>query len=109
MRQGRAACLALAVCRRGLHHRGGAQGNISPSQILDYEIPLPPIEVQEEIVRELEQYQKLIEENNFMTKIGGDEFYPNTTIPIPEEKRSHMYLIPRKDFKNHFTVNYFEV
>jgi hypothetical protein len=44
-----------------------------------------------------------------MTKIGGDEFYPNTTIPIPEEKRSHMYLIPRKDFKNHFTVNYFEV
>jgi hypothetical protein len=53
--------------------------------------------------------KKLIEENNFMTKIGGDEFYPNTTIPIPEEKRSHMYLIPRKDFKNHFTVNYFEV
>ena len=40
---------------------GGAQGNISPSQILDYEIPLPPIEVQEEIVRELEQYQKVID------------------------------------------------
>lgn len=40
---------------------GGAQGNISPSQILDYEIPLPPIEVQEEIVLELEQYQKIID------------------------------------------------
>jgi type I restriction enzyme M protein len=40
---------------------GGAQGNISPRQILAYEIPLPPIEVQEEIVRELEQYQKIID------------------------------------------------
>jgi restriction endonuclease S subunit len=40
---------------------GGAQGNISPNQILDYEIPLPPIEDQEEIVRELEQYQKIID------------------------------------------------
>ena len=40
---------------------GGAQGNISPNQILDYGIPLPPIEVQEEIVRELEQYQKIID------------------------------------------------
>ena len=40
---------------------GGAQGNISPNQILDYEIPLPPIEVQEEIVSELEQYQKIID------------------------------------------------
>lgn len=40
---------------------GGAQGNISPKQILDYEIPLPSIEVQEEIVRELEQYQKIID------------------------------------------------
>lgn len=40
---------------------GGAQGNISPKQILDYEIPLPSIEVQDEIVRELEQYQKIID------------------------------------------------
>ena len=46
---------------QGSQGAGGAQGNISPSQILDYEIPLPPIEVQEEIVRELEQYQKIID------------------------------------------------
>jgi type I restriction enzyme M protein len=44
-----------------LNAGGGAQGNISPSQILDYEIPLPPIEVQQVIVRELEQYQKIID------------------------------------------------
>ena len=28
---------------------GGAQGNISPSQILEFQIPLPPIDVQLEI------------------------------------------------------------
>jgi type I restriction enzyme M protein len=44
-----------------LNAGGGAQGNISPSQILDYEIPLPPLEVQQEIVHELEQYQKIID------------------------------------------------
>ena len=40
---------------------GGAQGNISPKQIKDYEIPLPPLEVQEEIVKELDQYQAIID------------------------------------------------
>lgn len=35
--------------------------HISVKQILDIEIPLPPLEVQDEIVRELEQYQKIIE------------------------------------------------
>uniref|UniRef100_UPI004048C8D2 N-6 DNA methylase n=1 Tax=Algoriphagus sp. TaxID=1872435 RepID=UPI004048C8D2 len=35
--------------------------HISTKQILDIEIPLPPIEVQEEIVRELEQYQRIID------------------------------------------------
>lgn len=38
----------------------GIIGGIS-SEIKDIEIPLPPIEVQEEIVRELEQYQKIID------------------------------------------------
>jgi type I restriction enzyme M protein len=35
--------------------------NLSNSAISDLEIPLPPIEVQEEIVHELEQYQKIID------------------------------------------------
>jgi type I restriction enzyme M protein len=39
---------------------GGAQGNISPNQIKSYQIPLPPLEVQEQIVAEIEQYQKVI-------------------------------------------------
>jgi N-6 DNA methylase len=40
---------------------GGAQGNISPTQIVNYEIPLPPLEVQEEIVKELDGYQAVID------------------------------------------------
>jgi len=43
---------------------GGAQPNISQNIIREFEIPLPPIEVQEEIVRELEQYQKIIDGAN---------------------------------------------
>lgn len=40
---------------------GGAQGNISPKDILSFQIPLPPISVQEEIVAEIEGYQKIID------------------------------------------------
>lgn len=51
-----------------------------------------------------DKLRKLISENNFRIKIGGDEVYAGTNILIPEEKRSHMYLIPRKDFEVHFTI-----
>jgi len=40
---------------------GGAQGNISPKEILNYEIPLPPLEIQKEIVSEIEGWQKIID------------------------------------------------
>jgi len=40
---------------------GGAQSNISPEDILAYQIPLPPIEIQQEIVAEIEGYQKIID------------------------------------------------
>lgn len=48
--------------------------------------------------------RKIILENTFRIEIGGDLCYPNTNILIPEEKRSHMYLVPRKKFKNYFTI-----
>lgn len=38
-----------------------AQAGINPEHLKDTLIPLPPIEVQEEIVSELEQYQKIID------------------------------------------------
>ncbi|MES1992142.1 MAG: N-6 DNA methylase [Pseudomonadota bacterium] len=39
---------------------GGAQPNISQKIIRDFQIPLPPLEVQKEIVAEIEGYQKVI-------------------------------------------------
>jgi type I restriction enzyme M protein len=40
---------------------GGLQINIGKNEILSIEIPLPPIETQEEIVSELEYYQKILD------------------------------------------------
>lgn len=40
---------------------GGAQGNIAPKQILQYKIPLPPLEIQQQIISELDNYQKIID------------------------------------------------
>ena len=40
---------------------GGGQPNISQTIIKEFEIPIPPIEVQQEIVDELEGYQKIID------------------------------------------------
>ena len=42
---------------------GGAQGNIAPSQILEYEIPLPDLETQRAIVAEIEAEQALVAAN----------------------------------------------
>jgi len=40
---------------------GGAQGNISGNQILNFEIPLPSTEKQQELVNELDNYQKIVD------------------------------------------------
>ncbi|MEX2491204.1 MAG: N-6 DNA methylase [Nitrospirales bacterium] len=64
---------------------GGAQGNISPSQILEYEIPLPPLATQQAIVTEIEAEQALVNSNRelitrfeqkiqaTLSRIWGDE------------------------------------
>jgi type I restriction enzyme M protein len=41
--------------------KDGTISNINAQEYLSIKIPLPPIKVQEEIVRELEQYQKIID------------------------------------------------
>lgn len=53
---------------------GGAQGNISPKEILGYQIPLPPLSEQQAIVAEIEAEQNLVNANRelitrFETKI----------------------------------------
>ena len=40
---------------------GGAQGNISPTQIQRYKIPLPPIKIQKEIIEQIEVKQNAID------------------------------------------------
>jgi len=40
---------------------GGAQPNISQKIIREFKIPLPPISIQQEIVSEIESYQKIID------------------------------------------------
>ena len=40
---------------------GVAQANLSSKWVADYKIPLPPLEVQQEIVAEIEGYQKVID------------------------------------------------
>jgi len=46
---------------------GGAQPNISQNIIRKIKIPLPPLEVQQEIVAELESYQKIIDGAKLIT------------------------------------------
>ena len=48
---------------------GGAQGNISPSQILNYKIPLPPLEIQKQLVAGMEEQEKIIEANKKLVGI----------------------------------------
>lgn len=91
--------------------KGAAQKNINFDDFNDLKIPLPPLDVQEEIVQELEQYQKIIDGAKqvvdnykpifdidpswemkelgelFTTSSGGtplkskNEYYENGTIP----------------------------
>lgn len=74
---------------------GGAQGNISPTQIVNYEIPLPPLEVQEEIVKELDGYQAVID--------GAQKVVDNwkPIFPINQNwekvKFEELYLLPSKN------------
>ncbi|MCZ7498674.1 N-6 DNA methylase [Agrobacterium sp. ST15.13.015] len=60
---------------------GGAQPNISQKIVRDIEIPLPPLEVQREIVAEVESYQRVIDGarailDNYRPRISVDPEWP---------------------------------
>ena len=40
---------------------GGGQPHIYPKHFDNWDIPLPPLEIQEQIVKEIEGYQKIID------------------------------------------------
>ncbi|MFA7156995.1 MAG: restriction endonuclease subunit S [Bacilli bacterium] len=45
----------------GANSKGATYPTCSDADILNYEIPVPPIEIQNQIVQEIEQYQKIID------------------------------------------------
>jgi type I restriction enzyme M protein len=55
---------------------GAAQPNLSSKQIAELEIPLPPLEIQEQIVKEIEGYQKIIDG----AKMVVDNYKPTISI-----------------------------
>ena len=55
---------------------GGGQPNISQQIIKDFEIPLPPLEIQAQIVKEIEGYQKIIDG----AKMVVDNYKPTISI-----------------------------
>jgi type I restriction enzyme M protein len=48
--------------------RGGTQNFVSLTDIRNFKIPLPPIEVQEKIVAEIEAEQKIVNANKELMK-----------------------------------------
>lgn len=55
---------------------GGGQPNISQQIIKEFKIPLPPLEIQEQIVKEIEGYQKIIDG----AKMVVDNYKPTIKI-----------------------------
>lgn len=51
------------------HKRGGTQNFISLSDIRNFEIPLPPLEEQQDIIREIEKEEQIIAGNKELIKI----------------------------------------
>lgn len=51
----------------------------------------------------VDNLKKLLSDNQFEIKIGGDD-KDRYGREIPQERRSHMYAIPREKFKEHFVI-----
>ncbi|MBX3292674.1 MAG: N-6 DNA methylase [Acidobacteria bacterium] len=95
---------------------GGAQPNISQKIIRNFEIPLPPLEVQREIVAEIEAYQKVIDGaraviDNYRPHIPIQPDWPTTTLgelcrfidyrgKTPEKTTSGIPLITAKNVRD---------
>lgn len=96
--------------------RGGAQKNLNHEQFYEIEIPLPPIEVQKQIVEELTGYQNIINgakliSNNWKPKINIDPKWEKVklgdicdvrdgTHDSPKQMENGYPLITSKNIKN---------
>jgi type I restriction enzyme M protein len=80
---------------------GAAQPNLSSKQISELEIPLPPIEIQEQIVKEIEGYQKIIDG----AKIVVDNYKPTINIKPDWEMVELETLCDKITDGSHFSPN----
>lgn len=83
---------------------GGTLSFITKKVLVDIEIPLPPIEVQEEIVRELEQYQKIIDGSKQVV----DNYKPVIDIDPSWEMKELQNICSKIGDGLHGTPNYTE-
>ena len=83
---------------------GGAQGNISPKQIQQFKIPLPPLKIQQEIVAEIEGYQKIIDGARSVVDNYKPQIQINPDWPIEELSKVTTKITDGA----HFTPTYVE-
>lgn len=72
--------------------RGGAQKNLNPDHFYEIKIPLPPLEIQEQIVKELDGYTAIINgakqiATNWKPKIDIDPEWEK--VKLPEISENH--------------------
>lgn len=80
---------------------GNAQGNLSPDQVKDFKIPLPPLDIQQKIVSEIETLEKQEQKAN-------DEIGKNKNLILSfliELKEKNVSLGDIVNFKNGLNYN----
>jgi type I restriction enzyme M protein len=85
---------------------GGAQPNISQAVIRDLTIPVPPLAIQQEIVTEIESYQKIIDGarqvvENYQPRIAVQPDWPR--IPLDELFKTKSGTTPRRNNPAYFS------
>lgn len=83
---------------------GANINNLSASILYNYQIPLPPLSVQEEIITELDSYQKIIDGarqvvDNWKPQINIDSewvMYPLKDIAVINPQKSEVYGLPER-------------
>jgi len=103
---------------------GVAQANLSSKWVADYKIPLPPLEIQKEVVAEIEGYQKVIDGarqvvENWKPHIAVDPEWPMVKLgevcetimdgthfsPINSDSGEYLYITSKNIRENHLDLS----
>ena len=88
---------------------GGVVNNLNSSLVRNIEIPLPPLEVQREIVAEIEGYQRVIDGaravvDNYRPHIVVDPEWPMVELGKVCESIQNGYPVKQSDYEGRFKV-----